>query len=59
MHIAKAAVQGEFGAKKFIKPLTHGHEVPAAVRSEGLQIRRPQGGVRDGEEPKKRGWGEI
>jgi hypothetical protein len=25
--------------------VTHGHEVPAAVRSQGLQIRRPQGRV--------------
>ena len=57
VHIAKAAVQGEFGARSSSSP-----DARARVQqpcSEGLQIRRPQGGVRDGEEPKKRGWGEI
>ncbi|CAK0792191.1 unnamed protein product, partial [Prorocentrum cordatum] len=41
-------MQGEFGAKKFIKdPLTHGGEEPAAAGSQRLQRRRaPRGAPR-------------
>ena len=46
---------GRVRRQEVYQALTHGHEVPAAVRSEGLQIRRPQGG--EGTERNRRnGW---
>jgi hypothetical protein len=45
VHIQKSAVQGGVRGEEVHQALTHGHEVPAAVRAQGLQIRRPQGRV--------------